>query len=127
MRALAFAFALLVTGCVSGPPPPPRAGRPTVRAPSAAPIPSPSSRPRGEVDVVVDDAPLPEVLDLIGRQAGWNLVCDRTAADARVTITLYDIGWRDALELILERTGCEARQRGENVLYVTLEPRITIQ
>lgn len=88
---------------------------------------TPIERRSGRVDVVAEGAPLGDVLDRIGRQVGWNLVCEPQAGRLPVTIRLFDLPWRDALELLLARGRCEATPAGENTLYVTEPVRITIQ
>jgi type II secretory pathway component HofQ len=123
------ASALLVAGC-SSPGAAVARSEPEARVSARAPITSPSeaqARRTSRVDVVAEDAPLREVLDRIGRQVGWNLVCEPKAGDLPVTIRLFDLPWRDALELLLARQRCEAAPAGESTLYVTEPVRVTIR
>ncbi|MCO5167764.1 MAG: hypothetical protein M9894_15560 [Planctomycetes bacterium] len=79
------------------------------------------------MDVVADDAPLAEVLGRLGRRVAWNLVCEPAAADVRVSLRVFDLPWRDALDLVLTRARAEATPAGERTLYVTCPPRVTLR
>lgn len=125
MRLRLLGSVLLVAGC-SSPGAPIARPEPAARAPAPAPE-AAAVRRSHRVDVVAEDAPLGEVLDRLGRQVGWNLVCEPQAGRLPVTIRLFDLPWRDALELLLARRRCEAAPAGENTLYVTEPVRITIR
>lgn len=130
MRLLALvASALLVAGC-SSPGAAVARPEPLAPAPARAPLTPPSEtevRRTSRIDVVAHDAPLREVLARMGRQVGWNLVCEPQAGDLPVTIRLFDLPWRDALALLLARQRCEAAPAGENTLYVTEPVRVTLR
>lgn len=119
------ASALLAAGC-SSPGAAVARPEPVARVPAQPPITPPDHR-TSRIDVVAHDAPLREVLARMGRQVGWNLVCEPQAGDLPVTIRLFDLPWRDALELLLARQRCEAAPAGENTLYVTEPVRVTLQ
>src|SRR5690606_37380913 len=125
MRPIAPALALTlgVLGC-RGPATPVRTDAP--RAPLLA-----VAAPTGPVaptraDVRERDGPLGEALERLRRRAGWNLVVEPAAAQRRVSLRVFDLPWRDALDLLLERTGCEVAPAGERTLFVSYAPRVTI-
>lgn len=123
MRRLALTLALVTPGC-AGPAP-----RPTPREPARPERPVAPARPTERatrVDVLEADAPLADALERLGRRVGWNLVCEPAAAERRVSLRVFDLPWRDALDLLLERAGCEVAPAGERTLFVTYPPRVTI-
>lgn len=124
MRSSALALALVTLGCTAGP-----AARPALeRALPAPPRPAParSAERATRVDVLEAEAPLGEALERLGRRVGWNLVAEPSAARRPVSLRVFDLPWRDALDLLLERTGCEVAPAGDRTLYVTYPPRVTI-
>lgn len=127
MRSPLVALTLLAAGCASAPPPTPS---PRVAAPpsvAARPAPVQLAAPGSEqVSVAFASTPLSTALAVLGSQVGWNLVL-APGVDEQVDLVLRDVPWRLALDLILERTKCEAQRRGERVLYVHQPPRVTIQ
>lgn len=62
------------------------------------------------IDLDVEDMDLVQVMDLIGRQVGTNILVD-PAVHERVTISLRDVPWRDAVDLIARRAGCDVEER----------------
>ncbi|MBX3468588.1 MAG: hypothetical protein KF878_17075 [Planctomycetes bacterium] len=127
---LGLALWLVVAGgCCAGPPaapPGPPAGAPAARAAPAVGD-HVGDHVVVRVDVVADDRPLPEVLARLGQQVGWNLVCEPAAADVRVSLRVFDLPWRDALDLVLARARAEAAPAGERTLYVTCPPLVTLR
>ena len=59
------------------------------------------------VHVVFDDADIKDVLFFIGDAMGMNVVIDGDVS-GRITLTLKDIPWDQALGLVLFRAGLEA-------------------
>jgi type II secretory pathway component HofQ len=53
---------------------------------------------------------LAEVMELIGRQAGTNILVDPKVRE-RVTISLRDVPWREAVDLIARMTRCDVEER----------------
>ncbi len=84
------------------------------------------ARPVTRVDVLEQGARLGDALERLGRRVGWNLVCEPEAAARPVTLRVFDLPWRDALGLLLERADCEVAPAGERTLYVSDPPRVTI-
>ena len=68
------------------------------------------------IDVDVVDADLEDVMDDIGRQVGQNILVHPDVHET-VTVTLRDIPWREAVELIAKMTRCEIEvlSRGSGV------------
>jgi hypothetical protein len=116
---------LPVLGCQALPGPE-RAQAVLPRQPSAGAGRLASSQPATRVDVLERGARLDDALERLGRHVGWNLVCEPEAAARAVTLRVFDLPWREALELLLERAGCEVAPAGERTLYVTYPPRVTI-
>lgn len=52
-------------------------------------------------------------------------MCDPGAAGRRVSLRGFDLPWREALDLLLERAGCEAEPAGQRTLQVHHPPRVT--
>lgn len=105
----------------------PRAPAPAAQAPAlaAADSTSPGTVKRRLVNVEAEDAPVRDVVDTIARQVGENIVIDDSVR-ARVTISLHDISWREAVLLIADRTGCEVSELRHGVLYVLDPPKVTL-
>lgn len=92
----------------------------TVRIPITSTLPPGSVQvdPRnGRVSIVVPDAPLNEVLSALARNQGLNIISAEDIT-ARVSITLHDIPFEQALTQILSAAGC-TWTRQDNVLIVT--------
>jgi type II secretory pathway component HofQ len=126
MIRLALTSLALLAGCQLTPAGADRAPRPAVTRPRApARTAPPPQLAASRVSISVRDATVGEALAAIGRQIGRNIVCEPGIED-RVTLTLHDVHWSHALELVLDWTQCEVRELGE-VLYVTQPPRVTLQ
>jgi len=65
-------------------------------------------------------------VDLIARQAGVNIVLDR-GINEKVTLTLRNVPWPEALALVAERTRCEINELRGGIYFVIEPPRVTIQ
>jgi type II secretory pathway component GspD/PulD (secretin) len=99
--------------------------RATLAETAAAPIPT---APRRLVNIEVQDAPLAEVMDMIGRQVGENIVVEPNVHES-VTINLRNIDWLEAVEVIAERTKCdiEVVGSGGKTRYVIDPPKVTLR
>lgn len=86
--------------------------------------------PRGgasqRIHVDVDDVDLSEVMERIGRQVGRNILVDPSVQE-RVTVSLRDIPWREAVDVIARMTRCEVEERAGGILILTQPPKVTIQ
>lgn len=76
------------------------------------------------VSLDVRDMPLPEVLRRLTATTGVNIVADPGIED-RVTVTLIDVPWREALSELCRRTKTVAREVSERLVRVERPPRVT--
>jgi type IV pilus assembly protein PilQ len=74
-------------------------------------------------DMDLRDRPLKQVVEFLREKSGINIVIDEDI-DARVTLKLRDVHWRDALDLAVERAGCVIVQKARNVLKIENPPRV---
>ena len=78
------------------------------------------------LDANICTAAIDEAMETIARRSGQNIVCDRTVDDSvTVTMTLRNISWRDAVDLIADQTRCEIKTMG-HAYMVSDEPKVTI-
>lgn len=78
------------------------------------------------VNVDATDQDLSELMRQIGRKTGHNILVAEHVEE-RVTIRLYDISWRDAVEVIARMAGCKLRQLPGGVLLLTQPQKVHIQ
>jgi len=83
-------------------------------------------RPRQVFDLYAEERPLPDVVDEIARRSGRNIVVE-AGVDDPVTIDLRQVSWRQALELVAERTDCDVKRLGGGVLILTRPPRMHVR
>ena len=74
-------------------------------------------------DLDLRDRSLKDVVEFLREKSGVNLVIDDNI-EARVTLKLRDVNWRDALELAVEKAGCVIVQKARNVLKIENPPRV---
>lgn len=77
------------------------------------------------IHVDVQDVDLQEVMERIGRQVQRNILVDPSVRET-VTISLRDIPWREAVDVIAQMTRCEVEER-RGILVLTQPPKVTIQ
>lgn len=71
------------------------------------------------------DKPLPDVIKFLAEQSGVNIVImDDVAREARVTLEVKELNWRDALRTVMELTGCEAEEISPVLIHVRSIPRV---
>jgi type II secretory pathway component HofQ len=102
---------------------------PALKAPAPvapAPVAKVEKAPSRLVSIDADDEDLREVVDSIARQAGVNIVLDR-GINEKVTLTLRNVPYFEALQLVAERTRCEINELRGGILFVIEPPRVTIQ
>jgi type IV pilus assembly protein PilQ len=87
--------------------------------PAPGPPPAPARTPETERRISLDfkNADLDDLLRLISEVSGLNVVAAHGLKDAKVTIRLIDVDWRQALDLILRSKNLSYEQDG-NVVYV---------
>lgn len=78
------------------------------------------------IDLDLEDATLSEAVAEIARRSGAQLLADPDV-DARVTLRLRKVQWKQALSLVAERTACEIRRRGRYLIVTRPTDRIDIE
>lgn len=78
------------------------------------------------IHVDVDNVDLQEVMERIGRQVGRNILVDPSVQEI-VSVSLRDIPWREAVDVIARMTRCEVEERAGGILVLTQPPKVTIQ
>ncbi|MEK7470046.1 MAG: hypothetical protein AAB074_21980 [Planctomycetota bacterium] len=76
------------------------------------------------VSLDIRDMPLTEVLRRLTATTGVNIVADPGIED-RVTVTLIDVPWREALSELCRRTKTVPREVSERLVRVERPPRVT--
>ena len=64
------------------------------------------------ITITYDEVDLREIMDDIGRRVGRNIVVEPEQLHEKVTITLKEIPWRDAVDVIAKMARCEVEERG---------------
>lgn len=85
-----------------------------------------AGEPRQTVTVEARDVELREVVQKLARDSGRTVTVDPRVS-ARITLTLREVSWRDAVSLLAERAGCEVQALPGGGLYLTRPPRVSIQ
>jgi len=81
--------------------------------------------PMQRIDVDVDDMPLGKVMEGITRQTGHTIVVGAEEGKERVSLSLREIPWRDAVFIIARMTNCQVERIGES-LYLSWSPKVTL-
>lgn len=139
MKYLLVALSVFVVGCSSAESgcPCSKKEQPRSVAATTAPVKSQTSASpapkrsveyarRETVTIEADEADLREVIDQICRQAGVNIVVEPNINE-KVTLTLREVPWMEAVQLIAERTKCEVNLLRDGVYYVINPPRVTLR
>ncbi len=84
------------------------------------------------VTLNIADKSLEEIVKSLRDRSGSNIVIidavDKPKiSTAKVSIEVFDVSWRDALELVAEKAGCVVEDRPGGVLAVTKPPEVTIE
>lgn len=113
MRALRSSLLLLVSlaGCAVAPAPAP------LRAPGP-PRAEPAATEGGRIHVDAENLQVTEVMERIGRAVGRTILVDPTVQET-VTVSLRDMSWREAVDVIARMTRCEVEERPGGVLVLT--------
>jgi hypothetical protein len=83
-------------------------------------------RVRQTVDVDAQDRDLRDVLAELGRRSGHTIVLDPRVRE-RVTLTLRQVSWRDAVNLLAERASCEVEALPGGGLLLTRPERLDLE
>lgn len=78
------------------------------------------------INVDVEGVDLADVMEQIGRQVGRNILVDPNVQET-VRVSLRDIPWREAVDVIARMTRCEVEERPGGILLLTQPPKVTIQ
>jgi len=93
--------------------------------PPEAMAPPPAGRTT-RIDLDVEELDLTDVMEQIGRQVGRNILVD-PSVEERVTVSLRDVPWRDAVDVIARMTRCDVEERPGGILLLTQPPEVTLQ
>lgn len=81
--------------------------------------------PSQRINIDVSDMPLGEVMAQITRQTGHTIVVGADESKEKVTVSLRQIPWREAVFVIARMTGCRVDRVGES-LYLEWSPKVTL-
>lgn len=81
----------------------------------------------GEVSLDVVERPLKDVIEYIQERTETNLVLTKEAEGVPVTIKLKNLPWREALEVVAERAGCQIDERSANLIRIEKPPRVSFE
>lgn len=101
---------------------------PLIGGPAAAQVPSVDAR----VTLNIADKSLEEIVKSLRDRSASNIVIidpegKEKISTQKVSIEVFDVSWRDALELVAEKLGCVVEDRPGGVLAVTRPPEVTIE
>jgi len=88
------------------------------------PEPKPPAAKAGVIDVEAKGEDLQIVMERIAAKAKRTILVDPNVSES-VTVSLREIPWRDAVEVIAKMTRCQVVERGQ-VLMLTQPPHVTI-
>jgi hypothetical protein len=80
---------------------------------------------KDRINVDVSDMPLAEVMAQISREVGKTIAVGKAAKGELVSVSLREIPWRMAVDVIARMTRCDVEVIGES-LFLTQRPRVTI-
>ncbi|MGE0713165.1 MAG: hypothetical protein AB7N76_12090 [Planctomycetota bacterium] len=78
------------------------------------------------INVDVEGVDLGDVMEQIGQKVGRNILVDPNVHET-VTVSLREIPWREAVDVIAKMTRCEVEERPGDILLLTQPPKVTIQ
>ena len=79
-----------------------------------------------KINIDVEAADLADVMEQIGRQVGRNILVEPNVRET-VSVSLHDIPWREAVDVIARMSRCEVEERPGGILLLTQPPKVTIQ
>lgn len=86
---------------------------------------APTAAARQSVSFDVKDRDLNDIIDFIRRRTDVNIVV-APAIQEKVTLSLKDVDWRQALNLVAERAGCVVVNVSQNLIRIEKPPRVHI-
>jgi hypothetical protein len=99
----------------------PESALPTARTPVVS---LPEGTRAEHVNLDVNGVDLADICDQLGRQVKRNILVDPNV-DERVTISLRDLPWNDAITALCRVTRCEAEMRPGGIVLLSQPPRVT--
>ena len=86
-------------------------------------------RGKGPADVTLDvvERPLKDVIAFIQEKTETNLVLTSEAEEVPVTVKIKNLPWREALDVVAERAGCQLDERSANLIRVERPPRVSFE
>ncbi len=78
------------------------------------------------IDVDFEGEDLANAMEAIGRQVGRNILVDPNVRET-IRVSLRDIPWREAVDVIARMTRCEVEERAGGIIVLTQPPKVTIQ
>ena len=99
------------------------------KGPPAPAAPTPKAqeeKPRGPGEVTFDvvERPLKDVVAFIQDKTDVNIVIAKEAEDIPVTVKLRNLPWREALDIVVERSGAQVDERSQNLIRIEKPPRV---
>ena len=81
---------------------------------------------RGDTRVTLEvkDQPIEDVIKHIAEASGINIILGQ-GIDEKVTLTLKQVPWRVALDIVAEKAGCSLVQKAANVIQVVQPQPVT--
>ena len=85
------------------------------------------TRGPGEVSLDVVERPLKDVIEYIQDKTETNLVLTQEAEEVLVSVKLKNLPWREALDVVVERAGCQIDERSANLIRIENPPRVKFE
>jgi hypothetical protein len=119
VRAILFLLALTCAGCASAPP---STGARVEVAPATSSVRSAAER----IDVDFEGQDLADAMEAIGRRVGVNILVQPDVRET-IRVSLRDIPWREAVDVIARMTRCEVEERAGGILVLSRCALLSIQ
>ncbi len=82
-------------------------------------------RSAGDVSLDIIERPLKDVIAYIQDRTDTNLILSQEAEGVLVTVKVKNLPWREALEVVAERAGCQLDERSANLIRIEKPPRVS--
>ncbi len=83
-------------------------------------------RHRSRLDVSVEQAELRDVVEDLARRSGQNIIVEPNV-EGTVSLTLRNVAWRDALDVIARMTESRIEEAPGGILILRQDPHVTLQ
>ncbi len=81
----------------------------------------------GEVSLDIVERPLKVVIEYIQDRTETNLILTKEAENVLVTVKLKKLPWREALDVVAERAGCQIDERSANLIRIEKPPQVSFE